>query len=566
MSFVKCSSQSVLFNSLQGSSIAHFVIDKGHKIAEWNRACEVLAGYSASRMIGTANHWMAFYSSQRLFLPDLILDNVSQSALIKSCKNMKLKKSSLLKGAYEIEGFFTPLGKAGRWLRFTAAPLKDAKGKIAAVIVTLEDTSAGKTVENDKERLNKELIKTNRKLKTMVLKDYDTGLFNHRFLGEVLSVELTRSKRTGQPLSLLMLDIDYFKSINSMYGRQFGNLVLQQLANFLKKLVRKYDLVFRYGGEEFVIVSPGIESFQGRMQAQRILEEINLYNFGDEKNTVKLKISIAVVSYPEDKILKSEDLVEVAELILIKAKECGGNRVYTSYDSKKLKSPAWNKKSREENIQGLKHKLERITRRVNQNLIEAIFAFSKAIELRDHYTGEHVEKTVFYATQIGRMLNLKPEELEDIRQAAILHDLGKLGISDKILLKNSKLTDEEYAQIKKHPKIAADILRPIHFLRSVIPYILYHHERWDGRGYPCGLKADLIPVGARIIAIADVFQALTSNRPYRKAFSWKEAIKIIKEGAGTQFDPKIVRVFLKLIYSKKRVSSLKAHLGSDVSY
>ncbi|MFH0828495.1 MAG: PAS domain S-box protein, partial [Candidatus Omnitrophota bacterium] len=203
MSFVKCSSQSVLFNSLQGSSISHFVIDKGHKIVEWNRACEVLTGYSASRMIGTANHWMAFYSSQRLFLPDLILDKVSQSKLIKSCNSMKYKKSSLLEGAYEIEGFFTPLGKAGRWLRFTAALLKGAKGKITAVIVTLEDISISKNVEKDKERLNKELIKTNRKLKTMVLKDYDTGLFNHRFLGEVLSVELTRSKRTGQPLSLL---------------------------------------------------------------------------------------------------------------------------------------------------------------------------------------------------------------------------------------------------------------------------------------------------------------------------------------------------------------------------
>jgi len=164
------------------------------------------------------------------------------------------------------------------------------------------------------------------------------------------------------------------------------------------------------------------------------------------------------------------------------------------------------------------------------------------------------------------MLNLKPEKLEDIRQAAILHDLGKIGISDKILLKNSKLTEEEYAQIKKHPQIAADILRPIHFLRSIIPYILYHHERWDGEGYPCGLKGEVIPVGARIIAIADVFQALTSNRPYRKAFSWEEAIKIIKEGSGTQFDPKIVKLFLKLIYSKKRVSSLKAHPGSSVSY
>ncbi len=551
---VRNSLHSRLENVLQGSSIAHFVINKEHAIVEWNRACEVLTGYPASKMLGTRNHWMPFYSSPRASLADLLLNNASRSAISRHYKNMDFKRWNLVDGAYEVEGFFAPSGKVGKWLRFTAAPLVDVNGKVVAAISTIEDTTARKAAEQEREKLNKELLKSNRRLKTLALRDYETGLFNHRFLGDVIEAEFIRAKRYGQPLSLIMLDIDYFKSINNMYGHQFGNIVLQQLAKLLKKLVRRYDIVIRSGGEEFIIISPGIDRLQTLNLAQRILEEINLYNFGDRKSTVKLKVSIAVVSYPEEKMLKGENLVEFAEQILVKAKECGGNRVYTPADGKKLKVKFFRKKNnREENILGLRHKLDRITQRANQNLFEAIFAFSKAIELRDRYTGEHVEKTVFYATQLGRMLKLSTEDIEDLREAAILHDLGKLGISDKILLKDSKLTDEEYTQIKKHPQIAADILRPIHFLRSVIPYILYHHERWDGRGYPSGLKGELIPVGARIIAIADVYQALTSNRPYRKAFTREEAVRIIKDGSGTQFDPKIVRVFLKLIKSRKIV-------------
>ncbi len=541
-------------NILQGSSIAHFVIDKDHTIVAWNRACEVLTCYPASKMLGTRNQWMPFYPSPRACLADLLLNNVSWPDISKHYKNRDLKMCKLADGAYEIEGPFDSSGKVGKWLRFTVAPLVGINGKVVAAISTIEDTTARKVAEQEREKLNKELLKSNRRLKTLALRDYETGLFNHRFLEDVIEAEFIRAKRYGQPLSLIMLDIDYFKSINNMYGHQFGNIVLQQLAKLLKKQVRRYDIVIRSGGEEFIIISPGIDRLQTLNLAQRILEEINLYNFGDRKSTVKLKVSIAVVSYPEEKMLKSENLVELAEQILVKAKECGGNRVYTPADGKKLKVKFFRKKNnREENILGLRHKLDRITQRANQNLIEAIFAFSKAIELRDHYTGEHVEKTVFYATQLGRMLKLSAEDIEDLREAAILHDLGKLGISDKILLKNSKLTDEEYTQIKKHPQIAADILRPIHFLRSVIPYILYHHERWDGRGYPSGLKGELIPVGARIIAIADVYQALTSNRPYRKAFTREEAVRIIKDGSGTQFDPKIVRVFLKLIKSRKIV-------------
>ena len=198
-------------------------------------------------------------------------------------------------------------------------------------------------------------------------------------------------------------------------------------------------------------------------------------------------------------------------------------------------------------VKHLRQKIAKLTKKANQSSVESIFAFAKTIELKDHYTGNHVEKTVYYATEIARLLGLPEPEVKLIERASILHDLGKIGISEKILLKKEALTKKEFEKIKEHPRIGANILRPIQSLHSLAPLILYHHERWDGKGYPSGLKGEEIPVGARIIAIADVYQALISDRPYRKAMSKKEAVNIIKDNRGAQFDPRIVEALLGVL-------------------
>jgi len=202
-------------------------------------------------------------------------------------------------------------------------------------------------------------------------------------------------------------------------------------------------------------------------------------------------------------------------------------------------------------VKHLRSKIDKLTKKTNQGLVESILALAKTIELKDHTTGEHVEHTVHYVSEIAKALGLSHEDTELVRQASILHDLGKIGVSEKILNKKAKLSKRDFDEIKKHPQIAADILRPVQFLHGLIPFIFYHHERWDGRGYPSGIKGDEIPIGARIIAIADVYEALTSNRPYRKAYSKDKAIQIIKDGSGKQFDPRIVSVFLKIIGAEK---------------
>ncbi|MFA5149816.1 MAG: diguanylate cyclase [Candidatus Omnitrophota bacterium] len=443
-------------------------------------------------------------------------------------------------------------GETIGWIELYSFPLLDQENKeFLGVIEYVRDITDKKTAQERVEILNEELLRSNKRLRQLSLTDSHTGLYNHRYLQNVIEAEFHRAKRYDHPLSVIMIDIDYFKSINDVYSHEFGDLVLKQFARQLKMMMRRYDIIIRSGGEEFIIISPGIDVAQALSVGQRILDTIHLYKFGDKQHTVKIKLSLAVVSYPENKVNRGVGLVNLADQVLNKAKESGGNRVYSSSDIGKGRHPDLEIKNKPLGIKLLQGKIDKLTKKSNQSLVEAIFAFAKAIELKDHYTGEHGEDTVRYVTDICDKLELPKDEIELIKQGAVLHDLGKIGISEKILLKKSKLTKREFEEIKKHPQIGADILRPIQFLRKLIPLVFYHHEKWDGTGYPSGIKGEEIPIGARIIAIADAYQALTSDRPYRKAYPKRKAIEIMKEGSGKQFDPKIVGLFLKILLAKR---------------
>jgi len=454
--------------------------------------------------------------------------------------------------AYEVVPKRGPQGEIVGWLDLYSFPLFDSlTGKMQGVIEYVRDISSRVEAEKKYQKANTARNRVRKKLKELSLYDSDTGLFNHRYLEKAIEIEFHRAQRYCHPFSVIILDIDYFKSINDVFGHKFGDKVLLRFARQLKMMLRRCDILVRLGGEEFLILLTNLDRAAALNLAQRLLNAINLYNFGDKRHTVKLKVSLGVASYPEDKVIRAMDLVNLAEDFMDKAKEKGGNQICSCLDfpgdGLKRKKIILETK----NIAFLQDKLAKLTKKTNQNLIEAIFALSRTIELKDRYTGEHVERTVSYAIEIARKLGLSREEQEAVRQAAMLHDLGKIGIPEKILLKKGRLTPKEFELIKRHPEIGADILRPIQLLHNIIPYIYYHHERWDGKGYLQGLKGEDIPLGARIIAIADVFQALTSDRPYRKAHPFKKAIQIIESGAGTQFDPHIVKIFLSIVDQKK---------------
>jgi len=198
----------------------------------------------------------------------------------------------------------------------------------------------------------------------------------------------------------------------------------------------------------------------------------------------------------------------------------------------------------------LENEIDKKTKEMKKAYIDTVNAFIHSIEMRDAYTGGHSGRVSKIAYRIAKDLLFNKTKLEEVRIGGILHDIGKIGISDRILQKPGKLTIEEYNEIKKHPQRGSEIIKDITFLKPILPYILHHHERFDGRGYPHGLKAKNIPLEGRILAVADAYEAMTSNRPYRKAMPIKKATNEILSNAGSQFDPEIVNIFKKLFLKK----------------
>jgi putative nucleotidyltransferase with HDIG domain len=187
---------------------------------------------------------------------------------------------------------------------------------------------------------------------------------------------------------------------------------------------------------------------------------------------------------------------------------------------------------------------------------QTIRALAQALEMRDSYTHGHSERVRTYATEIARLMELSPRDIEILEQAALLHDIGKIGVRDSVLLKTASLNAEERAIIERHPVIGDSILHPVGFLREALESVLHHHEHWDGNGYPSGQKGEEIPLVARIIAVADAYDAMTSDRPYRQAMDSSAAVSEIRNGSGHHFDPVVVRAFLATIGVRMEMDSL----------
>ncbi|MCX5678957.1 MAG: diguanylate cyclase [Candidatus Omnitrophica bacterium] len=393
------------------------------------------------------------------------------------------------------------------------------------------------------------LLKLRKRLNQLSLEDSHTGLYNHRYLMYRIDAEFARAKRFNLKLSVMMMDLDYFKSINDTYGHRFGDVILCQFALQLKKILRKGDVIARFGGDEFVVILIDTDNVTAESVGQKIIERINEYAFGNKKYSINLRVSIGISSYPMHNVQKAIDLIDIADKHLNIAKELGGGRLVLSPDTKQEIS-----KYNQEGIQVslVKKRIANLAKRANRSFVEAIYALAKALEFKDRYSVKNVEKSLYYAQEIAKRSGFVSRDIDLIRHAAMLHDLGKIGIKEKVLFKKRRLSKSEFEKAKMHPQIAVDIIRPIHFLKDVIPWILHHHERWDGKGYPDGLKGEDIPLGSRIIAITDVYQALSSDRVYRKAYGKKKAINIIKEWAGTKFDPRLVDIFLDILQLEKK--------------
>jgi diguanylate cyclase (GGDEF)-like protein/putative nucleotidyltransferase with HDIG domain len=364
-----------------------------------------------------------------------------------------------------------------------------------------------------------------------------TGLFNLRYFHQRLNEEIARCLRFGDIFTLLFLDLDLFKSYNDIYGHLEGDKILQQVAKIISSSVRSIDIRFRYGGDEFAVILPQTPFDGTRNVAERILREIETKL--DTKG-VPLTCSIGIASWPTNGLMQ-EELVRAADAALYYAKRTGRNRVCLASEVALSKAVA---------IQvGAENK---------KAILHTIYALAATVDAKDHYTYGHSQKVSKYATAIAEALGYPKDRIDTIRTAGLLHDIGKIGVSDDILRKLEPLSPEEWQPIYAHPDLGVSILKHVEGLHACLAGVKYHHERYDGSGYPEGLKGEDIPLDGRILAVCDAYDALTSERPYHKKFTRERALEELKRCAGTQFDPRIVRVFVRIqsfIGQKERVPS-----------
>ncbi|MDD5084664.1 MAG: diguanylate cyclase [Candidatus Omnitrophica bacterium] len=419
-------------------------------------------------------------------------------------------------------------------------------------------------LEEERERLNQEiirkneeLVRVNQKLSELAIRDGLTGVFNHRHFQEHLELEFARAKRYHLQLSCMMLDLDFFKAINDKYSHQFGDEVLKELAQILQDSVRQVDFLARYGGEEFVVLLPETGYTGASVLAERILRNVAQHVFQHDKNPIRLTVSVGVSSFPEDKVDRKDLLVELADRALYKSKSSGRNQVslygqVIENFSKEL--PQF--QIDEKRMLDIRNRIYDITETVRKTYVEATKAMIAALEAKDPFIREHSEKVSRYSALIAQELNLAEDEVLIVEHAALLHDIGKICIDNAILLKPGPLTVEEYAVMKEHSILGYKILNPIKHLREELPLVLYHHEWYDGNGYPHGLKGHGIPLGSRVIAVADAFVTMTDTcRLYRKTVSYEGAVKELIVHAGTQFDPRAVEAMVKALVKRKEIGS-----------
>jgi diguanylate cyclase (GGDEF)-like protein len=355
-----------------------------------------------------------------------------------------------------------------------------------------------------------------------------TGLFNRRHFDERLREEINRHVRYGGAFSLIMLDLDSFKAYNDVYGHPAGDTLLQDVGGLIKKAIRTSDQAFRYGGDEFAALLPQTDTDSAYHVAERIRQEVAAHA---QSRSTGVTCSVGISSCPSDGKLPA-DLISAADSALYHSKYAGGNRVHISSS---LMPPGVGRQA--DNGEARSPSLA------------AIYALTTAVDAKDHYTYSHSQRVKDYVVILAQALGLPADAVNRLSAAALLHDIGKIGVRDSILTKNSALTTEEFEEVKTHPRLAVAIISNVPSLALCVPAILYHHERFDGTGYPQGLKGEEIPLEARILAVPDCLADMTADRPYRPALDWKEAMEEIRRNAGSQFDPSIAKVFLALMES-----------------
>lgn len=355
-----------------------------------------------------------------------------------------------------------------------------------------------------------------------------TRIASHRVFQDRLAYECDRAYRQGDTFMLLMFDLDDFRPVNERFGHRVGDRVLLESARRLRSQLREIDLVARFGADRFALILPHTFEKAGKEVAERLRQSMAGWLFPTAEGEVRLTASVGLAAFPNDGTSPSA-LVDAALKALKLAKELGGNQVQ-AYRDLPLREQSGN--------------LVTLPHAGREAIVRSL---AEAVDIRDGYTRRHSYLVSRLATAVARELSLPTADVSRIGVGALLHDVGKIGVPDAILTKEGSLTEEEWECIRRHPALGKRIIEQAPELRDVMPLVLHHQERWDGSGYPAGLRGDAIPLGARIIAAADAYHAIRSDRPYRPGRTHRQALRELRRSAGVQLDPRVVDALIAVL-------------------
>jgi len=417
------------------------------------------------------------------------------------------------------------------------------------------------------------------KAQEQAITDGLTGVKTHRFFMEALSAEWKRSTRAGRAFALVLMDLDRFKFVNDFYGHLEGDLVLQRVGHILETNCRRSDVVARYGGDEFVILMPETNMEHARQLASKLRGWVSADPLLREKN---ISASFGIACYPLHGS-SPQELIQVADASMYLSKHQGGNAVSTADHFDPNEAKKWKRDVLEaylgvtlkrlfstgpEAFEEIYQRLTQFTeslaateiggskpstapvqgpQALPQAVLDTVTSLAFAIDAKDHYTQGHSQKVSAYAALIAEAMEMSDAEVEEIRLGGVLHDIGKVGIPENILNKSGPLNPDEWETMKSHVKFGAKILDPLTPLARIREMVLHHHEYFDGSGYPEALAGEKIPLGARIIAIADAYDTITSDRTYKKARKAGDALAELERCANAQFDGTIVEIFVRTL-------------------
>ncbi len=425
-------------------------------------------------------------------------------------------------------------------------------------------SAANKELLSYKAKLSREILNshlTNAKLyqeaRLTSITDALTRVGSRKHLEDKLESECDRAKRYKRPFTVAIIDLDNFKTINDVLGHAIGDKALKKFAECMKSQKRTPDVLARYGGDEFVILMPETKAKDALSLLERLRGKVHKIQLDEN---LSMTISCGISESLPDNTDSSSEVMRRADLALYEAKSSGRDcvKVWDETMARRLNASD----IEIERIKKLQRHIAGLSEKAEKMFMQSIFGLVQALEAKDAFAKKHSENVMYYAVGIAQTMNIGPKQIEVIRRAAMIHDIGKIGVPDAIITKPGQLTLHEGEIVEQHPLIAVRILDKMSFLEREMAMVRHHHEKWNGKGYPDGLSQTSIPLGARILAVADTFDALTSNRSYHNCRTIAEAVKILNDSCEYDFDPEVVKAMISWV---QKVSSQldKSTIGEE---